>query len=168
MAGVVGKSWKSSVLDRFMAGFIPEPNSGCWLWDAAYLISSSGPRGRITANGKRRYAARVAYELFVGPIEDGKIVCHKCDVPLCVNPSHLYMGTSADNSQDMFKRGRSTFGTKHGRVKLTEAQVIAILNDPRPQHEIANSYGVTPSAIYLIKQGRTWQYLTRSERHANL
>ena len=63
--------------------------------------------GRITQNGKRARAHRVAFELFVGPIPSGMHVLHRCDNPPCVNPSHLFIGTHLDNMRDMEAKGRA-------------------------------------------------------------
>jgi hypothetical protein len=54
-----------------------------------------------------RRAHRVAYELAVGPIPEGKHICHTCDTPACVNPKHLYVGDPATNGRDRAARGRS-------------------------------------------------------------
>lgn len=95
----------SPLLERFNASFIPEPNTGCWLWMAA-STSAEMPRPTIRENGRRVVAHRVAYRLFVGPIPEGRMICHRCDVPMCVNPDHLYAGDAKSNAQDCLRRGR--------------------------------------------------------------
>lgn len=81
-------------MQRLVAKFVPEPNSGCWLWTAS--CDSKG-YGKIYVNGKLVGAHRVAYELFVGPIPDGLHIDHLCRVRCCVNPSHMEPVTHAEN-----------------------------------------------------------------------
>lgn len=78
-------------------------DTGCWLWTGA----SNGRYGLMMgAAGVCRTAHRVSYELHRGSIPSGLSVCHSCDVTLCVNPEHLFVGTHQENMQDCIDKGR--------------------------------------------------------------
>lgn len=145
---------RKRIEDRSM----PEPNSGCWLW----LGSDNGVGyGMLSIAGRDRYAHRASYEVFKGAIPAGMVVRHKCDVPSCVNPDHLCVGTHADNVADRDQRGRTARGVKLGRaIKLTEGDVRAIRVDGRRQYDIADAYGINQSTISRIKNGHKWAHVS--------
>ncbi len=90
-------------LRRLQSKFIHDPHSGCWLWQGS--LTSDG-YGRFWLIDRHVRAHRASYELRYGPIPEGMVVRHKCDVPQCVNPDHLELGTQADNNRDIVTRGR--------------------------------------------------------------
>lgn len=90
-----------SLLARFEQKYIPEPNSGCWLWIGAVRSYGKTSLRPTIEDGGTRNAARVSWKLHRGAIPEGLHVLHKCDVTLCVNPDHLFLGTHLDNMADM-------------------------------------------------------------------
>lgn len=75
----------------------------CWLWKGG--VDKDG-YGKVTIDYRTWKASRAAWHLLVGPIPEGMLVLHKCDVPLCCNPDHLWLGTQSDNIRDMDSKGR--------------------------------------------------------------
>jgi hypothetical protein len=157
-----------NIRERFEEKFIPEPNSGCWLWLAC--IQGFG-YGCFGMGQKREQAHRASLMIYKGADLRGKIVLHKCDTPSCVNPDHLRVGSHADNIRDMHAKGRHAIGRRHGshtrpdsRVRgarngnaiLTQEQVAAIRECPLPNRQIARLVGVHPGHIGSIKKGESW------------
>lgn len=151
-------SWKGTPEERFFDRITPEPNSGCWLWTEE--VSHKG-YGVIYAEGKAKSAHRFSWTLHFGPIPDGLLVCHRCDVRSCVNPSHLWLGTDADNNADMIRKGRENYvrGERAGGSKLTEEQVAQIRKDGRRRVDVARDFGVCKSTITFIRQRETWKHV---------
>lgn len=145
-----------TVEDRFHAQYIPEPNSGCWLWTGP--VDDSG-YGRFRVNGPRMRTHRLSYELHKGPIPKGLFVCHRCDVPGCVNPDHLFLGTCAENIADRDNKDRQVKGAASPWSKLTSEQALAIRADSRTHRAIAVEYGVSHNIVGQIKRGEAWRHL---------
>lgn len=75
----------------------------CWNWTR---YRNEWGYGRLRVNGEKQLAHRVSFQLFRGPIPAGMLVCHTCDNPACINPSHLFLGTNQDNVTDCMAKGR--------------------------------------------------------------
>lgn len=134
----------------------------CWTWTASR--NALGYGGFYDgALRKVELAHRVSWRMASGPIPAGQLVCHACDNPACVRPSHLFLGDNAANSADKIAKGRQsrTSGSKNGRAKLTEQQVSEIRARYRPGQvrivDLAAEFGVTFSHIWQIVSGNKWK-----------
>lgn len=139
----------------------------CWIW---MCKSSRYSYGRFYTGTSKTYlvkAHRYSWELHKGKVPDGLFVLHKCDVPLCVNPDHLFLGTHQDNMDDMARKGRRflTNGDKNGMVKLTKEQVIEIraAKDSMTTRMMATKYGVSEGCIRAILTRRKWKWLSEAD-----
>ena len=94
----------------------------CWLWLGK---PDAKGYGRLNVNDNESgYAHRIAYELWIGPIpKDKPFICHHCDTPLCINPSHLFAGTAKDNNQDCARKKRHKENKKTHCIKGHEYSV---------------------------------------------
>lgn len=139
------------------------PNS-CWNWTGARhrhgygFVGGGGPNTRLLSH-------RASWMVANGPIPDGMSVCHKCDNRACVNPSHLFLGTHAENMADMYRKGRGAKGDSSGLSKLTSRDVLGLLSlkGSATQTEVADMYGVSQTAVWLVWSGRRWNHLTKLE-----
>jgi hypothetical protein len=152
-------------------------DSGCLLWQGnlnphRYGRYRKGPAGAAFS----MLAHRVAYILTKGPIPDGLCVCHSCDVPSCVEPEHLWLGTRAENTRDRDLKGRAAWADRNGRrihpertrrgerhpcARLTDVQVSEIrhryVKGDRSvgSRGLARSFGVSHPTIWHIVNGRS-------------
>jgi len=147
---------------RFRAK-IRRHSCGCWIWDAGKMPSGYG---HFKFNGKTLKAHRIAWSLKHGEIPKGMQILHKCDIPSCVNPDHLFLGTHTDNMRDKVRKGRQTKGRGHWSNKLTESQVLEIkerLGKGERQEAIAEQFGLCQATVSQIKLGRAWGWLRNQE-----
>lgn len=144
---------------RFLAKLAFGNPGGCWLWSGARHPQGYGFIKR--KDGAQLRAHRVAYELMFGSIPAGVFVCHHCDNPRCVRPSHLFLGSHKDNMADMATKGRAARqrGGRNGSARLEPDQVMAIREANGPYRDVARRYGVSPSAVGLIKRRERWAHL---------
>lgn len=154
-----------TVIDAYQRIYqnIEKKGNGCWDWTGA-IRSPNKPYGRLTigsrADGSRRQigAHQFSYMTFVGPIPDGMAVCHHCDNPRCVNPTHLFLGTWKDNADDRDRKGRNkappTYtGESAPWTKLTDSQIEEIKLSQLSSREAAKKYGVHDSYIRQLRRG---------------
>jgi hypothetical protein len=171
-------------LARFLAK-VDKRADGCWLWTG---VRTRG-YGRLTLGTRKdgsAYAHRLSYEHFVGPIANGICVCHRCDVPACVNPEHLFLGTHAENMADMAAKGRHYSLTKPDRVargdrhasrtspaliargercrtaKVT-AQIVreirAMCAGGMAQNVVAKRFGVRATLVNSVVHRKSWKHI---------
>lgn len=148
---------------RFRSKVQHRAHDECWPW----LGSVSDGYGVFWLEGRNRPASQCALALDGRPVDtaQGQIACHHCDNPICVNPTHLYVGTPLSNVRDMDSRGRRVSrvahpratGERNHRAKLTDRQVQDIraryTGRRGEQTEIAQEYGVTQALISLVVRG---------------
>jgi len=119
------EDYKRKVELRILAKSHVNPITGCRIWDGA-----KDPSGYGAIHLYDQYLAihRVAYEIWVSPIPEGKILMHECDNPSCIEPQHLKIGTTKDNNKDRSLKGRTnrSYGEDNPYSKLTEEAVYEI------------------------------------------
>lgn len=137
--------------------------NGCWDWTA----SRANGYGLFWFNGQYVKAHRFSWEMHIGRIPKGMLVCHRCDNPGCVNPAHLFLGTQKDNMQDALKKGRTIkmHGEKCGKSKLTEKEVLLIRREYKPYSRnnnlrtLAEKHDTHQANIRDIVKRNTWKHI---------
>ena len=147
----------------------------CWLWTGA--LDSRG-RGRVWRGGKIMLHHRAVWEILIGPIPKGALLCHHCDNPTCANPAHIYVGDDKSNVADMWRRGRAWHtrdpdrlrelgretgkknnwcrGERNAKAKLTMEQVEQIRVSKDGSRSLAATFGVHRTTIQRIRRGAQW------------
>jgi len=146
-------------VDRFWSFVNKRNENECWLWTGSTYVTGYG-QARI--GSRQGHAHRFAFEFAVG-LPGNLQVCHKCDTPLCCNPSHLFLGTAKENVRDAIQKGRRNYqGENSVLAILTEENVHEIrrrLATGEFQKKIAKDFGVTQEAISHIKLKKRWGWL---------
>ncbi|MEU5417013.1 hypothetical protein [Streptomyces clavifer] len=147
----------------------PDPASGCRVADGAFWTNQHGYAITTIAGNKRtQTVTRLALAHKLGrPLLPAMQACHTCDNPPCVEQSHLWEGTAADNSRDRDSKGRGARGEGNGRSRLSPQKVRDIRARYTPgnnQHEsnvaaLAAEYGVKPQAIRDVVRRHTWAHI---------
>lgn len=141
---------------RLEAYSIPVPECGCQIWFGR--IDKKG-YGRLSVEGKKALAHRLAWRLRHGEIPSGIFVLHRCDTPACINVDHLFLGNNDDNVADMVSKNRQAVGTKNGTSKLTDAAVADIRSSQASGLALAAKYGVSRELVYMVRSRRIWRHL---------
>lgn len=143
------------LIERFKRRYVVNKETGCWEWQRTTLKGY----GAISVDNVLQYAHRVSYELFVGPIPDGALVCHRCDNRRCVNPEHLYAGDYIDNMRDAQERGQY-FRERARNVRLKQATVDEIrelwATGQYTQRELAEKFGTAQGHISRLVRNVQW------------
>lgn len=149
--------------EKLLANSVDGSTTGCRLWTGARIHKRMG-YGVLRWQGKVHYAHRLAYLAEYGALPPSMFICHKCDTPACIRPSHLFAGTAADNNKDARAKGRASwhnvpFGNRHGMAKLDEAAVRKVRADSRSCATIAREMGVSKSLIIQVKARTIWRHV---------
>lgn len=137
---------------RFKGWTVTE--SGCWEWNGHLDPDGYG----VVSRDCRPYRAhRLSYEVHIGPIPEGRVICHTCDNRKCINPDHLFHGTSRDNTYDALAKDRLARDEKHGMCKISSNDVLKIRDlyatGRYTQRQLAGQYGISQSQVSNITRG---------------
>lgn len=149
-------------MNKIEGKYVPDPNSGCWLWEGA---ANKQGYGSVRLGLKTISAHRLSYIQHKGEIPKGLFVLHSCDVPCCVNPNHLRLGTQSDNAKDREsrKRGKDNRGSSSASSILNEEQVLQIRSKYNPWKYtipmLAKEYNISESTIEKIVGRISWKHI---------
>ena len=151
--------------DRFWSRVERKGPDDCWEWTGSRLPCGYGQIQTLSRVPARTH--RLSWELANGPIPDGLHVLHKCDNPPCVNPSHLFLGTPKENSDDKIAKGRQgeprrPKGENNHESVLTDNGVRylrAQVSSGRSCADLARELGVSASAAVQASRGVTWRHV---------
>lgn len=152
------KTRKQKLLERVAMTF-----SDCWYWTG--FIDELGYG--VSSDHKVRKAHRLSWSIFNGDIPKGMKVLHKCDIRSCVNPNHLFLGTQADNVQDMISKGRQVYptpkpGVLNPQAKLTPIKVLEIrekYKNGETLNDLTEEYGISKMTVFRAAKQISWRHI---------
>lgn len=161
--------------ERFWPKVAKRGPSACWEWQGHKTAKGYGQIGLGTRDKGLAYAHRVSYMLATGEDPGDRLVCHRCDNPPCVNPAHLFLGSSMDNSHDARDKDRLVLpepsrGEANTHAKLNELQVREIYRRRVLGGEMVTSlaveFNVSPANISAIAKRKIWKHINHEEKAA--
>lgn len=136
------------------------PESGCWIWMKS--VNHRGYGHTCLGRGTHISAHRASYEEKYGPIPNGLMALHSCDVRSCVNPDHIFLGTQQDNMTDKVNKKRQANGEKHGMSKLTKEQAFEAKFGTEKASSLSKRFGCSATIIRQIRNGDYWKHLEKN------
>lgn len=154
---------RAAILER-----VDVDQNGCWLWRGAKQ-QGYGVFRWFGYRLRPQRAHRGAWEAWKGEIPADMLVLHRCDVPACCNPEHLFLGTPADNMADMMAKGRDRhtprLGSTNPNAIINEDIARAIFCASGRNVDIAKKFGVRESIVSDIRRRARWVHATASLDH---
>lgn len=136
----------------------------CWLWTGG--TSGANGYGKTSLHGVKVYVHRLSYDMHnAEPAPAHLDVCHSCDVRLCVNPAHLFVGTHKVNMEDCAAKGRTCRGERVRTAKLTEIGVLEFrsrLGRGERQSDLRREFGLSKATASALANGKTWKHVGRA------
>ena len=138
--------------------FVEKTEKGCWVWKGS--LDKDG-YGLISIDDKSRRVHRISYEAFKEKkIPFNKNACHHCDNPSCVNPDHVFIAESYENTQDMIDKGRSRFsGSKKVLNKEKVAKIKQLSELGFSKTEIGRMFEIEQSHVAQIIEYKIWKHV---------
>ena len=135
----------------------------CWLWTGCTIRRGYG---QVSWGGRQYPAHRLSFILAVSAPPEALYICHHCDRPACIRPTHLFAGTPSDNMQDAIRKGRAARGTRQGSAVLTDNDVVMMRSASAAgvsHSALATAFNVAPATVRLVIIGRTWAHIPKGD-----
>ena len=153
-------AWESA--RGYISARVSVNENGCWLWQRS---RQPAQYGHASYGGKPILAHRLSYVAFVDDIRPGMMICHRCDVPACTNPDHLFEGTGRDNWLDCINKGRQrSWGGRGVRayktaaLSMEQAKEVKARIDSRTGtlKQLSAELGISLHVLKELSRGRTY------------
>jgi len=169
---------KELLKQRLLSKIKVNSDTQCWEWtDCCDHVGYGLIRIRSWpySLGAHRVSAYVFLGVSIYKREDNKYICHHCDNPPCINPSHLFVGTAKENMHDAIRKGKMNFdrsscggmrkewiGTKCKQAKLNKKSVLEIrrrYNSGDSGTHLAKEFGLSNGAMYRVINRQSWRHV---------